>query len=88
MPISPRKPSRTMRTFSSGVYLRRVVRFTRRTKLLVSSLLASAASSAGDLCSIITRSLLRPNVPLPGSEDKSAPIGQKLLTENVTFADA
>ena len=75
MPISPRKLSRTMRTLSSGVYLRRVARFTRRTKLRVSSLLASAATSADDFCSAMTRSLLQPNVPLPGSEDNSVPIG-------------
>jgi hypothetical protein len=61
---------------------------TRRTKLLVSSLLASATNSAWDFCSVITLSLLRPNVPLPESEDKSVPIGQELLTQNVTFADA
>ena len=30
---------------------------------------------AGDLCSVITHSLLPPNVPLPGSEDKSVPLG-------------
>jgi len=27
MPISPRKPSRTMRTFSSGVHLRQAARY-------------------------------------------------------------
>jgi len=44
-------------------------------KLSVSSLLVSAASSAGDLCFVIARSLTRPNVPLSGSEGKSAAIG-------------
>ena len=41
---SPRNPSRTTRTFSSGLNLRRVTLLTRRTNCLVSSLLASASS--------------------------------------------
>ena len=42
---SRRKPSRTIRIFSSGVYLRRVMDLTRRTKDLVSWLRSSAASA-------------------------------------------
>ena len=42
---SRRKPSRTTRIFSSGVYLRRVAAFTVRTKDLVSSLRCWAASA-------------------------------------------
>ena len=41
---SRRKPSRTTRIFSSGVYLRRVAALTRRTKDLVCSVRSSAAS--------------------------------------------
>jgi hypothetical protein len=59
----------------SGVYLRRVTRFTLRTKLSVSSLLPFAASSAAAFCSIIPRSLTQLNVPLSGSEDKPAATG-------------
>jgi len=64
-----------MPTPSSGVCLRRLTRFIRGTKLLVSSLLASATSSAGDLCCVMTHSLLRPNLSLPGSEGNSVSIG-------------
>ena len=41
---SRRKSSRTMRIFSSGMYLRRVAALTRRTKDLASSVRSSAAS--------------------------------------------
>ena len=42
---SRRKPSSTMRIFSSGLYLRRVTDLTLRTKDLVSWLRSSAASA-------------------------------------------
>ena len=45
---SRRKPSRTMRIFSSGVYLRRVSVLTRITKDLVSSVRSSAASALSE----------------------------------------
>ena len=42
---SRRKPSSTMRIFSSGLYRRRVAGLTRRTNDLVSRLRSSAASA-------------------------------------------
>jgi hypothetical protein len=59
----------------------------RRTKLLVSSLLASVASSTGDFCFVVIHSLLRINVQLAGSENNSGSTGQSPLTKDGTFAD-
>ena len=75
-----RKPSRTTRIFSSGVYLRRVAAFTVRTKDLVSSLRPWAASvllscdwdTSTPFCEYITLS--------SGAHATSTPSG--LLTPN------